>query len=83
MKTILRLLMQHEPNSALTDWWTKIRKWQDAYAYDYHQNRLTVPWAMHQVAMCTKGKPYAFATDVGQHQMWAALHLRIEEPRTG
>lgn len=37
---------------------------------------------MHQVAQITKGKPYAFATDVGQHQMWAALHLRIDEPRT-
>lgn len=23
-----------------------------------------------------------YVTDVGQHQMWAALHLRIEEPRT-
>ena len=37
---------------------------------------------MHQIAKATNGKPYAFATDVGQHQMWAALHLRIEEPRT-
>lgn len=82
MKTILGLLMEHEPNSALTDWWTQIHKWQEAYEYDYQQSRLTVPWAMHQVAMRTKGKPYAFATDVGQHQMWAALHLRIEEPRT-
>lgn len=82
MKVILRLLMKHEPVSALTDWWLKIRQWQDAYEYDYHQSRLTVPWAMHQIASSTRGKPYAFATDVGQHQMWAALHLRIEEPRT-
>lgn len=82
MKTILSLLMKHEPNSALTDWWQQIDKWEESYAYDYHQNRLTVPWAMHQVMQRTKGKPYAFATDVGQHQMWAALHLRIEEPRT-
>ena len=37
---------------------------------------------MHSVAKATAGKPYAFATDVGQHQMWAALHLAIEEPRT-
>ena len=82
MKTILSLIMKHEPNSALTDWWQQIDKWEESYAYDYHQNRLTVPWAMHQVMQRTKGKPYAFATDVGQHQMWAALHLRIEEPRT-
>lgn len=82
MKVILSLLMKNEGGPAHTDWWTQIRKWQDAYEYDYQQNRLTVPWAMHQIAVSTKGKPYAFATDVGQHQMWAALHLRIEEPRT-
>ena len=82
MKVILELLMKHEPNSDLKAWWTKIQEWQEAYDYDYHVNRLTVPWAMHQVAQSTKGKPYAFATDVGQHQMWAALHLRIDEPRT-
>jgi acetolactate synthase-1/2/3 large subunit len=82
MKVILGLLMKHEPGSALRKWWDKIHAWQEAYDYDYHVNRLTVPWAMHQVAQSTKGKPYAFATDVGQHQMWAALHLRIDEPRT-
>lgn len=82
MKVILSLLMKYEANSGLTDWWTQIDKWREAYAYDYHQNRLTVPWAMHQVRQRTQGKKYAYATDVGQHQMWAALHLAIEEPRT-
>ena len=82
MKTILALLMRHEVNNDLSKWWEKIHAWQDKYEYDYHLSRLTVPWAMHQVAQATKGKNYAFATDVGQHQMWAALHLRIEKPRT-
>ena len=82
MKTILALLMHHEANNDLAKWWEKIHAWQDKYEYDYHLSRLTVPWAMHQVAQATKGKNYAFATDVGQHQMWAALHLRIEKPRT-
>lgn len=82
MKTILKLLMRHEASADLSKWWQKINEWQDKYAYDYHLNRLTVPWAMHQAAQSVKGKPYAFATDVGQHQMWAALHLKIEEPRT-
>lgn len=82
MKKILDLLMRHEPGGALTDWWAQIRQWKESYEYDYHLNRLTVPWAMHQVAISTRGKRYAYATDVGQHQMWAALHLRVEEPRT-
>ncbi|MBQ3972306.1 MAG: biosynthetic-type acetolactate synthase large subunit [Selenomonadaceae bacterium] len=82
MKTILKLLMRHEPGNDHAEWWQQIRSWEDEYDYDYHVDRLTVPWAMNQVAKATAGKPFAFATDVGQHQMWAALHLRIEEPRT-
>ena len=82
MKTILSLLMQKDPGEERTQWWQQIRIWQDTYDYDYQVTRLTVPWAMHTIAKATKGKPFAFATDVGQHQMWAALHLSIEEPRT-
>ncbi|MBR1579375.1 MAG: biosynthetic-type acetolactate synthase large subunit [Selenomonadaceae bacterium] len=82
MKTILNLLMRHEASAPRDDWWRQIDEWLDEYDYDYEVERLTVPWAMNQVAKMTAGKKFAFATDVGQHQMWAALHLRIEEPRT-
>ena len=82
MKVILSLLMQRDPQVNLDAWWKRIRAWQEEYSYDYHVDRLTVPWAMHHIALTTEGKPYAFVTDVGQHQMWAALHLRVEEPRT-
>lgn len=82
MRTILELLMRQPPKGRLSAWWEQIRAWQDTYDYDYHVGRLTVPWALHRIAESTMGKPYAYATDVGQHQMWAALHLRVEEPRT-
>ena len=74
--------LKHEPQSELREWWQQIEGWRQTYEYDYQHSRLTVPWAMHLVAKSTQGKPYAFATDVGQHQMWAALHLRPEVPRT-
>ena len=82
MRTILGLLMRQAPKSNLAAWWEQIRTWQEEYDYDYHVGRLTVPWALNQVAQNTTGKAYAYATDVGQHQMWAALHLRVEKPRT-
>ena len=82
MQTILAMLMQREPVSRLEDWWKKIRGWRCEYAYDYHVSRLTVPWAMNCVAKAASGKEFAFATDVGQHQMWGALHLKVQEPRT-
>ena len=82
MKKILSLLMQRDAQTDLAKWWERIEGFKAAAAYDYQQNRLTVPWALHLIAKSTQGKPYAFATDVGQHQMWAALHLAIETPRT-
>lgn len=82
MKIILKLLMRHENSQPRTSWWNKIETWREEYEYDYQVDRLTVPWAMNQIAKKTAGKSYAYATDVGQHQMWAALHLRVEQPRT-
>ena len=88
MKTILKLLMRSDNyrSNDLTiyrsNWWQQIESWKETYEYDYQVNRLTVPWAMNQIAKQTAGKSFAYATDVGQHQMWAALHLKVEEPRT-
>lgn len=82
MKVILKLLMRHESSPQRNNWWQQIESWQENFEYDYQVNRLTVPWAMNQIAKKTAGKNFAYATDVGQHQMWAALHLKVEEPRT-
>ena len=82
MRVVLNLLMRKEPKRDHTAWWQQIHTWQEEFEDDYHVDSLTVPWALHQVARMTAGKPYAYVTDVGQHQMWAALHLHVEEPRT-
>ena len=82
IKIILKLLMRNENFQPRNDWWKQIESWQETFDYDYQVNRLTVPWAMNQIAKKTAGKNFAYATDVGQHQMWAALHLKVEEPRT-
>ena len=82
MKVILNLLMRHEATPARQDWWRQIESWREEFDYDYQVERLTVPWAIHQIAKKTAGKNYAYATDVGQHQMWGALHSHVEEPRT-
>ncbi len=82
MKIILKLLMRGDSTQNRAAWWEQIESWKETYEYDYQISRLTVPWAMNQIAKHTAGKNFAYATDVGQHQMWAALHLKIEEPRT-
>ena len=37
---------------------------------------------LRQVSEATQGYPFIFATDVGQHQMWAAQNLSISAPRS-
>ena len=81
MRVILNLLMRQEPKDDLAAWWQQIHTWQEKFDYDYHVDRLTVPWALNQVAQMTTGKPYAYATDVGQHQMWAAQYYACTQPR--
>ena len=79
MKIILKLLMKEQGignrEQILSGWWSQIESWKETYEYDYQVNRLTVPWAMNQIAKKTAGKNFAYA-------MWAALHLKIEQPRT-
>lgn len=63
-------------------WWNVINQWQQQFEIDYTTTTLTAPWMLRQVAEATKDKPFIFATDVGQHQMWAAQHLSINTPRS-
>jgi len=63
-------------------WWKVIQEWKQEFAAKPDGNDLSATWMLKQVAERTKGKPFIFATDVGQHQMWAAQNLHIETPRS-
>lgn len=63
-------------------WWKVIQEWKQEFAVKPDGNDLSATWMLKQVAERTKGKPFIFATDVGQHQMWAAQNLHIETPRS-
>ncbi|OAM92682.1 acetolactate synthase, large subunit [Pelosinus fermentans] len=63
-------------------WWKVIQEWKREFSAKPDGDVLSAPWMLKQVAERTKGKPFLFATDVGQHQMWAAQNLHIETPRS-
>ncbi len=82
MKTILAMLVDRLAAGDNPSWWQTIAAWQEENRLPPAADKLTAPWLCGEIAVRTGGGGYIFATDVGQHQMWAAQHLKIETPRT-
>ncbi len=82
VKQLVRTLYERMESLKPCLWWKVIQEWKREFAAKPDGDVLSAPWMLKQVAEKTKGKPFLFATDVGQHQMWAAQNLHIETPRS-
>lgn len=82
MKENLTKLSERVQKLEIEHWWHTIRAW-DATENRSAQSgdRLTAPWLMKELTRSFKGEDAVFVTDVGQNQMWAALHLEVDAPR--
>ena len=67
----------------LDAWWARIGQWRDRRSLDFVDDAQgIVPQALMTRLRCAlAGRDAIVSTDVGQHQMWAAQHLRPERPR--
>jgi acetolactate synthase-1/2/3 large subunit len=66
----------------LDAWWRRIGQWQDRRSLAFVDDaRCIAPQAlMTRLQWALSGRDAIVSTDVGQHQMWAAQHLRPERP---
>jgi acetolactate synthase-1/2/3 large subunit len=72
-----RLLADRQP------WWQRLDGWraQDCLAFDDTPEVIAPQALMQRLQAALDGVDAIVSTDVGQHQMWAAQHLRFEQPR--
>ena len=78
MRTILKMLDKGCKGHDIKAWWDTIMTWP-GMDEDYGNN--AAPLFIEALNPVLKGKDYLLATDVGQHQMFTAQHLKVEYAR--
>jgi acetolactate synthase-1/2/3 large subunit len=68
---------------ALATWWTQIEAWKAVRCLDFKASETTIKpqYALQRLEALTRDHPKRYiATEVGQHQMWAAQYLGFDAP---
>ena len=69
--------------AALNDWWAQINEWRKRHGLRYDKddsNGMKPQHVVERLYELTNGKAI-ITSDVGQHQMFAALYYKYDEPR--
>ncbi len=78
MRTILNMIDQGCHYHDIQPWWDEIMKWP---SMDEDCGHNEAPHFIEALNPILRGKDYIVVTDVGQHQMFTAQHLKVEYAR--
>ena len=78
MRTILSLLGKGCIKHNIDPWWEQVLSWP---GMDEDSGNTMAPKFIEALNPLLKGKDYIVTTDVGQHQMFTAQHLKVEYAR--
>lgn len=81
IKSVLKILNSQLEQLYHKEWIDKVMARKDALPLNYNKGVLTGPYIIEKLYELTKGDAI-IATEVGQHQMWAAQYYKYLKPRT-
>lgn len=85
LETMLQLLNEQQSSNdqqAIAQWWDEIQVWRErqCLSYETSNERIKPQQVIETLHKLTNGDAYV-ASDVGQHQMFAALYYPFNKPR--
>jgi acetolactate synthase-1/2/3 large subunit len=82
LKEMIELIKKEKNINSLSTWWSAIEKWKNIKSLEYEENstKIKPQKIIETLFKLTKGKCY-ITSDVGQHQMFAALYYQFNKPR--
>ena len=81
VKAVLQRLNERLGQQKHPEWLEEIEQMKEKYPLRYDDSKLTGPYIIEKIYELTKGDAI-IATEVGQHQMWAAQYYKYSQPRT-